>query len=84
MKFYLLGINQNAPFLQESPLLKYRSIAKVDAKTNKNYQVGLALRENGSFEVYSDFMLVNEYTNPQLQCVDIESDFEQFHFKFVK
>ena len=29
-------------------------------------------------------MLVNEYINPQLQCVDIETDFNQFYLKFVK
>ena len=29
-------------------------------------------------------MLVNEYLNPMLQCVDIETDFDQFVFKFVK
>lgn len=42
------------------------------------------MRENGRFEVYSDFMLVSEYHNPQLQCVDIETDFNQFFLKFVK
>ena len=42
------------------------------------------MRENGRFEVYSDFMLVNEYINPKLQCVDVETDFNQFVLKFVK
>ena len=39
---------------------------------------------NGRFEVYSDFMLVNEYINPKLQCVDVETDFNQFVLKFVE
>lgn len=39
---------------------------KIDAQTNKKYQVGIVLRENGRFEVYSDYMLVNEYMNPEL------------------
>ena len=42
------------------------------------------MRENGRFEVYSDFVLVNEYSNPKLQCVDVETDFEKFVLKFVK
>ena len=67
-----------------SPLLKYRSITKHDVKTNKYYQVGLVLRENGKFEVYSDFMLVSERLAPCSQCVDIETDFNQFFLKFVK
>lgn len=29
-------------------------------------------------------MLVYEYMEPNLQCVDIETDFNQFYFKFVK
>lgn len=58
-----------------SPLLKYRSITKFDERTSKFYNVGLVLRMNGKFEVYSDFMLVSEYMDPDKQCVDIESDF---------
>ena len=42
------------------------------------------MRQNGRLEVYADFMLVNEYINPQLQCVDVETDFNQFYLKFVK
>lgn len=61
--------------LMPSPLLKYRSVAKLDPLTGKHYQVGLVLRENGRFEVYSDFMLTNEYQLNKLQCVDIETDF---------
>ena len=49
-----------------SPLLKYRAVAKTDPETNTKYQVGIVLRENGRFEVYSDFMLVREYQNSQL------------------
>ena len=43
----------------------------------------MVLRENGRFEVYSDFILVNEYYNHELQCVDIATDFNEFYFKFV-
>lgn len=69
---------------QVSPLLKYRSITKFDVRKEKYYQVGLVLRENGKFEVYSDFMLVSERLDPLIQCVDIETDFNQFFLKFVK
>ena len=65
-----------------SKLLKYRSISKIDSK-GKRYQVGLVVRENGRFEVYSDFMLVNEYINPDYQCIDVEADFNQFYLRFV-
>ena len=43
----------------------------------------MVLRENGRIEVYSDFILVNEYYNYELQCVDIATDFNEFYFKFV-
>ena len=46
--------------------------------------MGLVLRASGRFEVYSDFVLVNEYYNNQLQCIDIETDFNSFYMKFVK
>ena len=66
-----------------SPLLKYTSIIKENPTTGKKYQVAIAIRENGRIEFYSDFILVNEYTNPRLQCIDIESDFDKFYLKFV-
>ena len=78
-----LGIQVNHSRLVRSPLIKYRSVSKVDPKTGKQYQVGLVLRQSGRFEVYSDFMLVNEYMNPKQQCIDIETDFNQFVLKFV-
>ena len=67
-----------------SPCLKYRSVAKTD-RHGKHYQVGIVVRENGRFEVYSDFMLVSEFTDPQmkLQCIDVETDFNQFYLRFV-
>ena len=67
-----------------SPLLKIREVSKTDPKTGKKYHVSIVVRENGRFEVYSDFMLVNEYTNPAYQCVDVETDFSQFMLRFVK
>ena len=41
------------------------------------------VRENGRLEVYSDFMLVSDYLTDERQCVDIETDFNQFFLKFV-
>ena len=70
--------------MTNSPLLKYRSVSKISEQTGKKYQIGVVLRENGRFEVYSDYILVNEYYNHQLQCVDIKTDFNQFYFKFVE
>ena len=69
--------------LSVSKLLKFRSVVKTDPLTKKHYHVGLVLRENGRFEVYSDFMLVSEHYKPEFQCVDIETDFNQFFLKFV-
>ena len=69
--------------LSISPLVKYRSITKTNGKTNKKYQVGVVVRENGRIEFYSDFILVNEYFNPYKQCVDVATDFNQFFLKFV-
>ena len=76
--------NLNAPYMQKSPLLKYRSVAKVDPESDIRYQISVVVRENGGFEIYYNFSLVNEYLNPLFQCVDVETDFEQFYLKFVK
>ena len=65
-------------------MIKYQSVTKQDKKTGRYYQVGIALRESGRFEVYSDFLLVNEYMSPSLDCIDIETDFNQFYLKFIK
>ena len=70
--------------MQASPVLKYRSASKVDPKTGKNYHVALVLRENGAFESYSDFLLVNQFYDKRKQCVDIATDFSQFFLKFVR
>ena len=84
LKLVQLGLQLNKTMTRPSKLLKLRSVSKVDPKTKKTYQVSVAVRENGRFEVYSDFMLVHEYYDPKLQCVDIETDFNQFYLKFVK
>ena len=42
------------------------------------------MRENGRWEVYSDFMLVYDFYDQAKQCVDIETDYQQFYLKFVK
>ena len=67
----------------KSQLVKYRSVSHMDPGTKKFYQVGIVVRASGRFEVYSDFVLVHEYYNNQLQCVDIETDFNSFYLKFV-
>ena len=79
-----LGVLVNSTDQTVSKLLKYRSAVKFDQRTKKHYQVGIVLRENGRYEVYSDFMLVYEKWDPIKQCVDIETDFDQFYFKFAK
>ena len=84
LKLVQLGVMANHNEKDQSQLLKYRSVAKVDPVTKKHWQAGLVLRENGRFEVYSDFMLVSEYLDyGKRQCVDIETDFNQFFLKFV-
>ena len=77
-----LGVLVSGSALAASPLLKFRSVAKVDPKTGKHYSVSIGLRESGLFEVYSDYMLVYDYLNPLMHAVDIETDFNQFYIKF--
>ena len=84
LKFVQLGVLVNHSPMTISKLLKYRSVCKYNPVTKKKYQVGIVVRENGRVEFYSDFILVNEYYNPKLQCVDIATDFNQFFLKFVK
>ena len=66
LKFIQLGVLVNSSQLTVSPLHKYRAICKISDKTKKRYQIGVVLRENGRFEVYSDFILVNEYYNYEM------------------
>ena len=84
LKLVQLGVMVTMQKLSSSPLLKYRSICKKDPATDKSYQVAIVLRQNGRFEVYSDFVRVYEYYNPNKQCVDVECDFDKFALKFVK
>lgn len=84
LKFVQLGILVNHSSMTPSPLIKYRTISKMSGSSGKRYQIGVVLRENGRFEIYSDFILVNQYYNHELQCVDISTDFDQFYFKFVE
>ena len=79
-----LGVMVTKTNMSNSPLVKYRSVAKTDGKTGKGYQVAIVVRQNGRVEFYSDFMLVNEYFNTDVQCVDVETDFHQFYLKFAK
>ena len=83
LKFVQLGVLVNSSSLSPSRLIKYNYIIKTDGKTDKNYHIGIVARENGRFEVYADYILVNEYYNPTLQCVDIKTDFNKFFLKFV-
>ena len=83
LKFVQLGLQINLSELAVSPLLKYRSVSKRNPKTGGYSQLAVAIRENGRVEFFSDFVLVNEYTNPKLQCVDVLTDFRQFYLKFV-
>lgn len=45
--------------------------------------MGIVLRQDGTVEVYSDFVLVDTFNNPKEQCVDIETDDKKFYFKLV-
>ena len=83
LKFVQLGVLVNHSPLTPSPLAKYRSVCKGVKDIEKKYQVGMVVRENGRVEFYSDFILVNEYYNPKLQCIDIATDLNQFFLKFV-
>ena len=79
-----LGVMITKTNMSVSPLIKYRSVAKYDENLKKHYQISIVIRQNGRLEVYSDFILVNEYINPFLQCVDVDTNFNEFYFKFVK
>ena len=37
LKFVQLGIHVNPTLTETSPLIKYRSVAKIDQKTNQSY-----------------------------------------------
>ena len=78
-----LGVLVSKTRLSPSPLLKYRSIARIDHNTGKSYHVGIVVRKNGRWEVYSDFMLVYDWYDKAKQCVDVETDFRCFYLKFV-
>ena len=45
--------------------------------------VGIAIRKTGQVEFYSDFMLVEEYWDPDMLCVDVRADFDLFYLKFL-
>ena len=67
-----------------SPLQKFRSVSKIDKKTGKTYQISIALRKNGAFEVFTDFNLASSYFEPSYQCIDIGTDYNQFYLRFIK
>ena len=60
-KLLQLGGLVNRSDKKFSALLKYRGVVKVDPNTGKSFHVSLVLRKSGRFEVYSDFMLVDDH-----------------------
>ena len=78
-----LGLHQEDPATDISPLRKYRYVIKKSEENGKLYHVGLVLRENGRVEIYSDFMKVSEYYNALSPCVDIETTTTNFFLKCV-
>ena len=69
---------------ERSPLLKFRSSATIDPDSHKWAHVGLALRENGCVEFYSEFIYVDQLNEAAHECVDVEVGHNNFYFKFVK
>ena len=67
-----------------SPILKFRASAQFDHETEKWYHVAALLRENGRIEFYSDFIYVDKFEDPKLQCVDVEAAGKKFVFRLVK
>ena len=83
LKLSQLGLHQEKPAENPSPLRKYRYTIKRSKRTDKLYHVGIVLRENGKVEIYSDFMEVSQYYNPLMPCVDIETTMDDFFIKCV-
>ena len=77
-----LGVMVTRTRLTPSHLLKYRGMARIDPSIGKSYHVGIVVRANGRWEVYSDFMLVYDWYDVAKQCIDVETDFNQFYIKF--
>ena len=63
LKLVQLGVMPTKSSKRPSPCIKHRSVAKKDPKTGNLYTLSIVLREDGRFEVYSDFTLVYEYYN---------------------
>ena len=84
LKLVQLGVMPTKSSKDASPLIKHRSVAKKDPKTGKLYTLGIIVREDGRFEVYSNFTLVYEYYNEKEQCIDVDTDFNKFYLKFVE
>ena len=59
-------------------------MVKIDPNTGLRYHIALVLRLSGRFEVYSDFMLVDDHFDKKYQCVDIETTFNRFYLQFVE
>ena len=47
-------------------------------------QVSLLLREDGSVEVYSNFIYVGKIYDKERPCIDIETGARNFFFRLVK
>ena len=83
MKLVQLGVMPTKSQRLPSPLIKHCSVAKRDPKTDKLYTLGIVVREDGRFEVYSNFTLVYDSYRKDEQCVDVDTDFHKFYLKFV-
>ena len=67
----------------KSPLLKFRSSAIQEDENSLWSQVGLLLREDGTVDVYADFIYVDTIFDKNYPCVDIEAGHTNFFFKMV-
>ena len=84
LKLVQLGVMPTSSSKEPSPLIKHRAVSKRDPKTDKLFTLGIVVREDGRFEVYSNFTLVYEYYNEKEQCIDVDTDFNKFYLKFVE
>ena len=64
-------MNGTGKGINRSPMVKFRSSLKFDNETQKWYHMGMALRQNGNVEFYSDFTYVDTYD--ELRGVNIEA-----------
>ena len=86
-KVCLIGLSIKDSKLQgehKSPLVKFRATASKDEVTGQWSVIGLALRLDGSVEVYADFIYADRIYDETRQCVDIEVGNRSFFFKMER